>query len=190
MNTRLFAVALLPLLVTLAVGCGNTLPDPIYANQVDEYFPEPTPDVPDAEARRAVRHQAQLCAGRLNGHRSSAEVVSLIQSIISAIGSAAGTVGGIFSAVDLGNPDLRTVMGAVASGGAGIVLVGNLIIGFAANPLEETRLHTQGMRSWELAVELRYADGSTDAIHESLVRCEHDEAPPIRVVGSGVQFSF
>ena len=98
--------------------------------------------------------------------------------------------GRLFVAIDAGNVDLRTVMGAVASGGAGIVLVGNLIIAFGASPLEGTRLHTQGMRSWELAVDLRFADGDPEAIREGVVRCEHDEAPPVRVVGSGVQFTF
>jgi hypothetical protein len=197
MNSRVLrlrpplASALLALLLSSsALGCANTLPDPIYANQVDEYFPEPEAEAPDAEARRTVRHEAEVCALRLNDHRSSTEVVSIIQSIISSIASVTSAVGGVLSVVDFGNPDITTAMGSMSAAGAAVGLAGNLIIGFAANPLEQQRLHAQGLRSWELAVELRYGGSDPEIVRESLVRCQHDEAPPVRVVGAGIQFTL
>lgn len=176
--------------MALVMGCGGTLPEPVYANQVDEYFPEPAADAPDAEATRAVRLEAETCAARLNGHRSSAETVSLIQAILSTFTGVTSGVGGVLSAVDLGNPDITTAMGAMSAAGAAVGLAGNLIIGFLANPLEEQRLHAQGLRSFELAVELRYGGADAETVRQSLTRCTHDEAPPIRTTGSGPAFSL
>lgn len=218
-------------LVALAIGCGYTLPEPIYANQVEEYFPEPTapdatevapeapapevalevpapevpapaapapaapapaapaPEAPAADVQLEVRAAAEECAARLNGRRGSAEVVGLIQSILSGFGGLASGVGGVFSAIDFGNPDITTAMGITASAGAGITLIGNFVLGFFASPLEELRLHSQGLRSWELAVELRYAGAPPEAVRESLERCGRDEGPPVRTPGAGTAFS-
>ncbi len=220
-----------PLLLLLP-ACAGTLPEPIYANQVDGYFPadgavaiemeegegdvaegdlsgegavdvaegaevadvaegEEVADVaPPPAAGPDLHEAARLCAARLNGHRESAEVVSILQAIISGVGGAASGVGGVFAAIDFGDPDLTTAMGVVASVGAGITLIGNLIIGFAANPLEELRLRAQAERSWQLAVELQFAHGDPSAVHENLMRCANDEAPPVRVVGEGEPFSL
>lgn len=174
----------------LLLGCSGTLPEPIYANQVEAHFPEPAADAPDAESRRAVRDEARQCAARLNGHRSSAEVSSIITAIISGVGGATSAVGGVMAAIDFGDPDITTAMGVMGSIGAGVTLIGNLIMGFVANPLEELRLHSLGQRSWEVAVELRYADGEPEAIRASLVRCQEDEAPPARVEGTGPAFEM
>lgn len=233
MSSRSGLRALTSLLLTLLAGCAGTLPEPIYGNQIDGYFPadgavaieseeEPpigvagedvasedgssgevvdgddapaegveAPDVAAAPAADPDLHEAaRLCAARLNGHRESAEVVSIIQAIISGVGGAASGVGGVFAAIDFGDPDLTTAMGVVASVGAGITLIGNLIIGFAANPLEELRLRAQAERSWQLAVELQFAHGDPSAVHENLMRCANDEAPPTRVVGEGEPFSL
>lgn len=181
---------LLPLLSLASIsapGCAGTLPEPIYANQVEEYFPEPGGEAPEGQAE--VREQAERCAARLNGHRDTAEVVMIIQSIISGIGGAVGGVGGALAAVDFGNPDITTAMGVMSSIGGGITVVGNAIIGFFANPLEEMRLHSLGLRSWEVAVELRYGGGAPGAIAETLGRCAEDQAPPVRLVGEGPGFS-
>ena len=232
---------------TILIGCAGALPEPIYANQVDEYFPEepaapasaeePSDDVagddaaavpgddaatedatattedaavatddaavapdagavapetlaPEAVAAASFRAEAEQCAARLNGHRDTAEVVSIIQGIISGVGGAAGGAGGALSAIDFGNPDITTAMGVMASIGAGVTLVGNFIIGLLANPVEELRRHGDAQRSWELAIELRYANADPDAIRESLLRCTRDEAPPVRTAGSGEPFSL
>jgi hypothetical protein len=224
-------------LCVLLPACAGTLPEPIYGNQVDGYFPadgavaiemdEPSESLAtgegevgegpreegivegevdgEAEVETGVEasdeavvaaadgdlHEAaRLCAARLNGHRESAEVVSILQAIISGVGGAASGVGGVFAAIDFGDPDLTTAMGIVASVGAGITLIGNLIIGFAANPLEELRLRAQAERSWQLAVELQFAHGDPSAVHENLMRCASDEAPEARVVGEGEPFSM
>lgn len=225
-------------LVVLTSACAGTLPEPIYQNQVDTYFPpdsggevatdgavtEPAPevtpegvvadgtvdgtspaetpettvateeasavDVGEEEEMLTLRHAAELCAARLNGHRDTAEIVSIFQGIISGFGGATSGVGGVLSAIDFGNKDITTAMGVMSSIGAGITLIGNLIIGLVANPLEETRRHGLGLRSWELAVELQYGHADEEAIRSSLERCSVDEGPPVRVVGAGVAFSL
>lgn len=218
--------------LTMWTGCAGTLPEPIYANQVDAYFPadgavpietgeddeaavgdvttspegagealppEPTPETDatspgEVPAIAAVpnlnlRVAAEDCAARLNDHRSTAETVSIIQGVISGFGGAVGGAGGVLSAIDFGNRDITTAMGVMSSIGAGITLIGNLIIGLLANPLEELRLRALGARSWELAVELQFGHADPEAIHASLVRCAADEPPPTRTVGEGPAFS-
>jgi hypothetical protein len=174
------------LLAALAAGCSGTLPEPVYANQVDEYFPEAGEGSADAQA---TREQAEACAARLNGHRSDAEVVTILQGIISGIGGAAGGVGGVLSAIDFQDPDLTTAMGVMSAVGAGVTLVGNLVIGLIANPQESARRQAEGRRSWDTAVELRYANGDPAAIREALERCTRDEPPPSRAAGAGQPFS-
>ncbi|AKF09424.1 hypothetical protein [Sandaracinus amylolyticus] len=174
----------------LASGCAGTLPEPVYANQVEEYFPEPAADAPDAEAQRAMSLEARRCAAHLNERRSDAEVVSIIQATISGIGGATSGVGGALAAVDFGDPDITTAMGVMSSIGAGVTLVGNFIIGLLANPLEELRLHGQGQRSWEIALQLRDGGGDPELIRASLVRCTEDQAPPVRATGSGPAFEM
>jgi hypothetical protein len=174
----------------LVLGCGGVIPEPIYANQVDGYFPEPAADAPDAEAQRAVREEARQCAARLNGHRSTAETTSILQGIISGFGGVVSGVGGALSAIDFGNPDITTAMGTMSAIGAGITLIGNLIIGFVGNPVEELRRHGDAQRSWEVAIELDAANGDPTAVRESLERCQEDLPPPARVEGSGPAFSL
>lgn len=173
MRTRLSV--LLPL---LALGCGGTLPEPVYANQVDAYFPEDSP----------AREDAERCARRLNGHRGDAEAVLVVQGLVNGVGGATGAVGGVLAAVDLNDPDVTTAMGVMASIGAGISLVGNLFLGLLANPQEELRRHGLGERSWSVAVELQSAGSDPEAVRTALQRCARDEAPPARVEGTGDTF--
>lgn len=232
----LLAVASLP-----TIGCAGTLPEPIYANQVEEYFPDPERDdgaedrgeeaeataagVPSEgdlaggeapaatepstgaeaiaetgapvipapaavaeEAQREVRREAERCAERLNGHRETAEIVSIIQAIISGVGGLTGGVGGALAAVDFGNPDITTAMGVMSSIGGGITVVGNMILGFLANPLEALRQHSLGQRSWDIAVELQYGGAQPEAVMSMLRRCADDQPPPVRVAGQGEAF--
>lgn len=207
-------------LALLTFACAGTLPEPIYANQVDAYFPEPTeggtaadttaetpidtpvvtpvdeevnPSAPstttvDADTQRQLRAEAGHCAARLNGHRSTAETVSIIQGIIGGIGGVTGGVGSALTAVHFDSPDINTAMAVMGSVGAGITFVGNLILGFVASPLEELRRQGLGLRSWELAVELQLAHADTDAIRASLQRCTQDLGPEQHVAGSGEAF--
>lgn len=177
-------------------GCAGTLPEVIYANQVDAYFPDDAAAGGDAASEpatdtgtHALRVEAGHCAARLNGHRGTAETVSVIQAIISGIGGATGGVGGALAVVPLDNPDINTAMGVMGSVGAAITVVGNFILGLVANPLEELRLHAQAQRSWELAVELQLAHGDAEAVRASLARCTADEAPPTHVAGTGDAFT-
>jgi hypothetical protein len=197
----LVRLSILSLLAVLSLGCAGQLPTPVYANELDAHFPEsgaPTGGgeagsaavARDDETSAAIHTEAVRCADRLNDHRGTAEVVSILQAIISGVGGATSTVGGIFAAVDLGDPDLRTAMGAMSSAGAGVVLVGNLILGLVANPLEELRRSGEGRRSWDLAVELQYAGAPPESVRGSLARCVEDQGPPVRVVGAGVAVSF
>jgi hypothetical protein len=73
--------------------------------------------------------------------------------------------------------------------GAGITFVGNLILGFVANPLEELRRQGLGMRSWEMAVELQLAHADASAIEGHLAHCIADEAPTPHLVGEGRAYS-
>lgn len=148
----------------------------------------PEPAEVAAEAHREVRREAERCAERLNGHRESAEIVSIIQAIISGVGGVTGGVGGALAAVDFGNPDITTAMGVMSSIGGGITVVGNMILGFLANPLEELRQHSLGQRSWEIAVELQYGGAEPEAVMSMLRRCAEDQPPPVRVAGQGEAF--
>jgi hypothetical protein len=178
------------LLSTFLLACGGTLPEPIYANQVDAYFPAPADDAPDRAAQEAVRDGARRCAARLNGRRSSAETGSIVQSILNGFTGVTSGVGGALAAVDFGNPDITTAMGVMASIGAGLNLVGNLVMGLAANPLEELRRHSLALRSWEVAVELRAGNADNSAVEAMLERCNEDQAPPARAAGEGAPFSL
>jgi hypothetical protein len=215
------------LFVALATGCAGVLPDPIYANQVEEYFPDaepaasasptsddttagaeateaPTatdvtaalegtdaapPPVRSPETAHELRVAAGHCAARLNGHRSTAETVSIIQSIISGIGGVTGGVGSALAVVHFDSPDINTAMGVMGSIGAGITFVGNLVLGIVANPLEEARRQGLGLRSWEMAVELQIAHADAEAVRASLERCTLDLAPEMHVVGLGEPYS-
>lgn len=189
---RLLVVLLLAL-APLVPACGGTLPDPIYANQVDAYFPDAPDgaddDAPEAESAHALHIAAGHCAARLNGHRSTAESVTVVQGILSGIGGLTGGVGGALAVVDLNSPDLNTAMGVMGSIGAAITVVGNFVLGFVANPLEETRRHGLGLRSWDLAIELALAHGDADAVRASLDRCAADEGPPTHVAPEGEPYS-
>lgn len=152
-----------------------------------------TPAVPEpaavAEAaQRQVRREAERCAQRLNGHRETAEIVSIIQGAISGVGGLTGGVGGALAAVDFGDPDITTAMGVMSSIGGGITVVGNLILGFLANPLEELRQHSLGQRSWEIAIELQYGGAEPEAVVSMLRRCSEGLPPPVRVAGEGEAF--
>ncbi len=191
---RITATPALPLalafgLALVTAACGGTLPEPVYANQVDAYFPEPADDAPDAESAHTLHVAAGHCAARLNGHRSTAESVSVVQGIISGIGGLTGGVGGALAVVDLNSPDINTAMGVMGSIGAAITVVGNFVLGFVANPLEELRRHGLGLRSWDLAVELELAHGDADAVRASLERCAADEGPPTHVTPEGEPYS-
>lgn len=210
----------LAILAALALtACAGTLPDPIYANQVDAYFPDegettgaegevaegidatPEGSPPEAavpEAAPAARsadtaHQLRVaaghCAARLNGHRSTAETVSILQGIIGGIGGVTGGVGSALAVVHFDSPDINTAMGVMGSIGAGITFVGNLILGFVANPLEEARRQGLGLRSWEMAVELQLAHADAAAVQASLDRCTQDLAPETHLVGEGEAYS-
>lgn len=179
---RLFLALVLVLFVP---ACGGTLPEPIYANQVDAYFPDAAADAPEAESAHALHVAAGHCAARLNGHRSTAESVTVVQGILSGIGGLTGGVGGALAVVDLNSPDLNTAMGVMGSIGAAITVVGNFVLGFVASPLEETRRHGLGLRSWDLAIELALAHGDAEAVRASLDRCAADEGPPTHVAPEG-----
>lgn len=195
-TTTLACACLVSGLLATSSGCAGTLPEVVFANQVDAYFPDTELDADtsgaDAEGEtgaHALHLEAGHCAARLNGHRSTAETVSVIQGILSGIGGATGGVGGALAVVPLDDPDINTAMGVMGSIGAAITVVGNLILGFVANPLEELRLHAQAERSWELAIELELAHGDAEAIRASLARCVADEAPPTHVAGEGEPYS-
>jgi hypothetical protein len=174
----------------MTAGCAGTLPEPVYANQVEAFFPEAeAQDAPDAEAHHRLRVSAGHCAARLNGHRDTAESVSIVQGIISGIGGATGGVGGALSVVHFSSTDINTAMGVMGSIGAAITVVGNFVLSLVANPLEELRRHDLGLRSWELAIELALAHGDADAIDQSLTRCAADEAPPSHLAGEGAAYS-
>ncbi|MBN8615691.1 MAG: hypothetical protein J0L92_34165 [Deltaproteobacteria bacterium] len=201
MSSPLARASLVLVVALVSIGCAGQLPTPLYANELDAHFPEsgqPTGGgeggsaaVPRDDATSAAIHaEAVRCADRLNDHRGTAEIVSILQAILSTVGGVTSTVGGIFAAVDLGDPDLRTAMGAMSSAGAGVVLVGNLVLGLLANPLEELRRASDGRRSWDLAIELQYAGAPPDAVRASLTRCVEDQGPPVRVVGAGLAVSF
>lgn len=178
----------LGLVVGLAlVGCGGTLPEPVYANQMDPYFPAPAAGAADPEAQ-GTRTAAEQCAARLNHHRSVAQVGGILQALFSGVGGVASGVGGVLSAIDFDDRGITTAMGILGAAGAGVTLIGNLIVGLVANPAKELRLHAQGTRSWDVAVELRYGGGNPQAIREALGRCVKDEGPPLRVVGTGPSF--
>lgn len=187
------SIAWLTLCALVASGCAGTLPDPIYGNQVQTYFPdddaEATTEAEGTPSAHELRLQAGHCAARLNGHRSTAETVSIIQGIISGIGGVTGGVGGALSVVHFDSPDINTAMGVMGSIGAGITLVGNFVLGLLANPLEEVRLQGLGLRSWELAVELQLAHGDRVAVSQSLLRCASHQGPETHVVGSGEAYS-
>lgn len=178
-----------PLLLLMFLGgsgCAGILPEPIYANQVDAYFPEPAADAPDDQ--RAVRAEAERCAQRLNARRANAELTNVLSATLSSFGGLTSGVGGVFSAIDFGDPDLRTAMATTASIGAGVTLIGNLVLGLVGNPLEELRLRGLGARSWDLAIELELAGAEPESVRAHLARCSRDEGPPARVVGSGPAF--
>lgn len=168
------------------VGCGGALPEPVYANQIDQYFPAPAAGA-DADAQ-ATRTAAEQCATRLNGHRTTAKVGGILQAIFSGVGGVAGATGGVLSAIDFDDRSITTAMGILGAAGAGVTLIGNLVVGLVANPVKALHLHSEGSRSWDVAVELRYSGGSPQAIKEALGRCAKDEGPPIRVVGTGAAF--
>lgn len=166
--------------LVLVSGCGGAIPEPIYANQVDAYFPE---------SEGEMREEAEECAARLNGHRSTAEITSILQGIINGIGGAASSAGGVLGAVFNDDTTVTTAMGTMSAIGSGLTLIGNLIIGFVGNPVEELRRHGDAQRSWEMAVELDAANGDQAAVRQHLERCQRDEAPPVRVEGTGPAFS-
>jgi hypothetical protein len=218
--TKSLSMFSLALLLSLA-GCAGTLPDPIYANEVDTFFPEeeveaptttegsemtadasadvattqgtpPEPTAPpttDAETRHRLHALAGHCAARLNGHRSTAETVSIIQGIIGGIGGVTGGVGSALAVVHFDSPDINTAMAVMGSVGAGITFVGNLILGFVANPLEEIRRQGLGLRSWEMAVELQLAHADTAVIESHLQHCVADEGPTPHLTGEGEPYA-
>lgn len=179
-HVRLTTLALA--LVTSA--CAGTLPDPVFGNQVDAYFPDGEDEVVHA------RHVgAGHCAARLNGHRGTAESVSIVQGIVSGFGGVTGGVGSALALVHFDSPDIATAMGVMGSIGAGITMVGNFVLSLVANPLEELRRHDLGSRSWDLAIELSLAHADGAAIDDALGRCARDEAPEAHVVGEGEPYS-
>ncbi len=182
---RTLMLALFVSSVSLA-GCAGALPEPVYSNQVDAYFPAPAAGAGDADTKD-TRTAAEACAARLNAHRTKAKIGGILQGLFSGVGSIAGGTGGVLAAV-LDDDGVRTAMGVLGAAGAGVTLIGNLVIGLALNPVKELRLHSDAAKSWNVAVELKYGNGTPTAIREALGRCARDEGPPTRVEGTGSTF--
>jgi hypothetical protein len=172
---------------TAATDASATADGPALGVPVDVAAGVAPPET-SAETAHQLHVLAGHCAARLNGHRSTAETVSIIQGIIGGIGGVTGGVGSALAVAHI-SPDVDTAMGVMGSVGAGVTFVGNLILGFVANPLEEARLHGLGLRSWEMAVALQEAHADASAVQLSLERCAQDLGPEVHLIGSGEPYA-
>lgn len=91
-----------------------------------------------------------------------------------------GSVAAIFGESD----GFRTAMAITSAVGAAISLIGNLVVGLAADPAEELELFGLGRRSWDRAVSVAIAEGESSLQLGALEGCIADRAPSDEVEGS------
>lgn len=168
------------LLTTLLAvpGCIVAIPEPIYASQVTAAFPEGA----EGSEERRVHVEAEVCAGRLNRHRSQAQTISGLQITFTGLGGLAGGVGGIVAAL-VDESDVDTAMSITAAVGGGITLLGNFLLAVLANPQSLLERHSEGSRSWYRA--LRLSGERPANVLELLRDCQRDQAPRDEPSGSG-----
>lgn len=161
------------------VGCIGSLPEPITVGAVDTFFPE---DDAGSTADQALHGQAEQCASRLNRHIGLAKRGLRLRSAFTGLGGFVGGGSGIAGIFGDSN-GFRTAMAITSAVGAAITLVGNLVVGLAADPAEELELFQLGRRSWDRAVSFSIADGESTLQLGALRDCIQDRAPVDTIEG-------